>query len=255
MRHHGVDDIGERAVPVVAIEPVGGREVVGHVKVGPAVAVVVPPHGRVALRIAADAGPIGHVGERAVPVVSEKIVPLALRVGRGVQQVRLDEDIEEAVAVEVAEGGHDGGVLYCQAARRRLLPERAVTLVDVEEVRRVEPADIDVQEPVVVHIHERRALLPDRGGGALIPHPRPIRHILEPPVAQVAKKATALGLAHDKEVGKPVAVIVPYRHAGAHGADVEFVDAIRRDPRVRAAGRCRHGIGVVVLGGDPRQPR
>jgi hypothetical protein len=76
----GVDHVGERAVAVVAVELVRGGEVVRHVEVGPAVAVVVPPDGGMALRLAGDPGPARHVGEGPVAVVVEQVVPLAVRV-------------------------------------------------------------------------------------------------------------------------------------------------------------------------------
>ena len=44
---HLADDVRERAVAVVVVEAVGADKVVGHIEVGPAVAVVVPPGGRV----------------------------------------------------------------------------------------------------------------------------------------------------------------------------------------------------------------
>ena len=103
VRHDLVDDVGEGAVPVVVIELVGRGEIVGDVEIGPAVVVVVPPGGGMALRLAGDAGAVGHVGEGAVAVVVKKIIALAVRMAALFEQVGLDVDIEPAVAVVVAE--------------------------------------------------------------------------------------------------------------------------------------------------------
>ncbi len=40
---HARDHVGERAVVVIMIQRIGHREVVGYVKIGPAVAVEIPP--------------------------------------------------------------------------------------------------------------------------------------------------------------------------------------------------------------------
>ena len=108
--------------------------------------------------LAGNARPRRDVGEGAIAVVVEEVVPLAVRVLGAVEDVRLDEDVEPAVAVVVAEGGHGAGVRHIEAVGVRHLLERAVALVDVEEVRRVEPADIDVQETVIVEVvHDHAA--------------------------------------------------------------------------------------------------
>ena len=51
VRQDAVDDVGERAVAVVVVELVGNAVVVCDVKIGPAVVVVVPPGGGMALHL------------------------------------------------------------------------------------------------------------------------------------------------------------------------------------------------------------
>jgi hypothetical protein len=179
-----------------------------------------------------DAGPVRHVGERAVAVVVEEIIPLALRMGRRVEHIGLDEDIEPAVAIVVAEVGHDAAVRHVEPVRVRLLLERAVALVDVEQVRRIEPADVDVQQPVIVHVDECRALLPDLGGRAVVADPGLFRDVLELPIAEIVKEPAAPGLAHDKDVRKAVVVIVADGHPGADRAEIELTRKPAPDRRV-----------------------
>src|SRR5271166_2922983 len=157
------------------------------------------------LRLSAYPGSFGHVGESSVAVVVEEIVPLAVRMA-GVQQVGLDEDVEEPVAVVVAEGRHHGRVLYRESPGLGLLPERAVTLVDVEEVRGAEAADINVEEPVVVDVRKCCAMLPYCRRFSPVGDPCPFRHVLKPPIPEIAEQPATPGLAHDKDVGAAVAV-------------------------------------------------
>src|SRR5690606_20748684 len=98
---------------IVAPKLVGCGEIVGDVKIGPAVVVEVPPSGRVTLRRTArsEAGSGRDVGEGAVAVVAVKAVGLAVGLRGGIEQVGLDEDIEPAIAIVVAERGHAAGVV------------------------------------------------------------------------------------------------------------------------------------------------
>ena len=71
------------------------------------------------------------------------------------------------------------------------------------------PADIDVQQAVVVHVDKSHPLLPDGGIGAFVADSGSLRHVFELEVAKIAEEAAAFGLAHDKNVRQPVAVVVP----------------------------------------------
>src|ERR1039457_136885 len=113
------------------------------------------------LALPGDAGALRDIREGPVSVVVEQVVSLALRVHAGVLQVGLDENAQPAVPVVVAEGGHAARVLHIQPVGMGHLPEGPVPLVDVEEVRGSEAADIDVQPAAVVYVDE---------GGALVPH-------------------------------------------------------------------------------------
>jgi hypothetical protein len=103
-----------------------------------------------------------------------------------------------------------------------------------------EPADVDVQEAVVVDVDKGRPLLPHLRGVALVPHAGLVRHVLELPVAQVAEQAAALRLADDEDVGPAVAVIVADGDTRADRADLEL--AVARAPDA--------GIVVLVLRDD-----
>ena len=235
VRHDLSLTVGEGAVAVVVVELVGRAEVVGHVEIGPAVVVVVPPRGGMTAGFAGDAGAVGHVREGAVAVVVKQITALPVGCRPRCQQVGRDVDIEPAVAIVVAERRHDRGILHGQAVGVGLLLEGAVALVDVEQIRRVEPADIDVEQPVVVHVDERRALFPDLGRLALVADAGLLRHVLELAVAEVAKQPAALGLADDKNIRPAVAVVVADRHAGADRTRLEFLKEITAHPRVVVA--------------------
>ena len=179
----------ERAIAIVVIEAVGSGVVVGNVEIGPAVIVVIPPRGRVREALAADAGLIRHVGERAIAVVVEKVAALAVGMLAGIQHVRGDVHIEPAVAVVVAEGAHARGIDHGQPARRSLLLERPVALVDEKQIGRVETADIDIQQTVVVHVGEGHALLPRLHAIARgATYAGPLAHVLELPVAEIVKE-------------------------------------------------------------------
>ena len=117
------------------------------------------------------------------------------------------------------------------------LLEGSIALVEIEEIRGVEPADIDVQQSVVVHVDERRALFPDAGSRARVADPGLFGHIFEFPVAEVPEKTAAFGLAHDEYVGEAVAVIVSDGNPGADRSALEFL--IEFAPHL--------GVGVAVF--------
>jgi hypothetical protein len=72
MRQSKSDDIRERSVAVVVVQPVRIVEVVSDIKIRPTVTVVVPPtRGQSVSRLTAYTGEVGNVCERAVAVVAE----------------------------------------------------------------------------------------------------------------------------------------------------------------------------------------
>ena len=188
-------------------------------------------------RLREDSGGIGDVAERAVAVVVKQIVALALRAGGRVAEVRLDVYVEPAVAVVVDEVTHAARVDDGESALGRLVLERAVALVDVELVWRVEPADVKVEQTVVVHVDERGALFPL---AAVVLDACRGRHVLEVPVAEIPEEAARLDLADDEDVGLAVIVVVADGHTRADRADVVFAVAFRPHARIVVAIRGDH---------------
>ena len=161
--------------------------------------------------------------------------------GGGVEHVGLHIHIQPAVAVVITEGGHARGIRQCEAARRALFLEGAVTLVDEKQVGHGKAADVDVEKAVVVDVGERHALPPGfQGGDRVRAHPGLGAYVLELPAAQVAEEPAAFGLAGDQEVGATVVVVVADRDTRADGAEGKFLVAVAPHARV----------GVVVLGHD-----
>jgi hypothetical protein len=117
----------------------------------------------------------------------------------------------------------------------RHLLEGAVALVHVEQVRGVEPADVDVQPAAVVDVDEGRPLLPDPGRGALVSRPPPARSRPRTcPAAEVAEQPAALRLAdHEQVRPSPSSVEVPDRDPGADRPGLELA---RTGPRAHIRG-------------------
>src|SRR6185312_15877748 len=108
------------------------------------IVVIVPPRRGVALGFAGDAGRIGYICERAVAIVVEKITPLTAWMFGGIEDVGRDIDIEPAVAVVVAERSHHAGILDVETVGVTHLLEGTVALVDIEQIRGIEPADVNI---------------------------------------------------------------------------------------------------------------
>ena len=168
-----------------------------------------------------------------------------------VEQVGLDVHVEPSVTVVVAKRRHHRCVCYHgQTTGRGFFLEGAVTLVEVEQIGGIVPADIDVQQPVIVHVNERRPLLPDSRRLALVFHPGLRRHLFEFPVAEIAKQPATLRLADHKYVRPAVVIIVADRDPGADCADSEFVKVPVRHAGILVPRRGFPGIGIVVFGDD-----
>src|SRR5664279_5148799 len=108
-----------------------------------------------------------------------------------VQYIGHNENIEPAIPVIVAKGRHDGRILYVQSVGMGHFLEGPVALVDVEEIRRIPPTDIDVQQTVVVDVDEGRSLLPDRRVRPVITDSGLLCDVLELEVAEIAKEPAA----------------------------------------------------------------
>ncbi len=210
-----IDHIGEGPVTVVAIEFVGLGKIVGHVKIGPTVVVKIPPGGGMPLRLPGNPRAFGHIGEGTVAVVVEQVVFLTVRMFVEIQQIGLNKDIKPAIAVVVAKGRHDGSIIHIEPVGMGHFLEGSVALIDIKEVGGIEPADVNVQPAVVIHVDKSCALLPDPGGIALVADPGFIGYILEFPTAEIAKQPAALSLAHDENIRPAVTIIVADRDPGA----------------------------------------
>ena len=180
--------VGERPVTVVDPRQVIRQEVVGHVDVGPAIAVQVRDGQAEAVSLGQNAGPSRHVGERAVAVVAVQPIrarrlpvadlgsdPVAVV---GLERVLEKVEIEVSVPVVVEERGVSvvAGIgdakppcLFHQPGR----PVLVRALVDEQEVatpRRVGAAhgEIEIRQPVLIDVHHGDAadphVGPDAGG-------------------------------------------------------------------------------------------
>ena len=247
VRHHLIEDIGEGTIPIVAIELVGWCEIAAYIQVGPAVVIEIPPGGGVSLSLTGNPGPLGHVGEGAIAIVVKEVIPLALRMIHRVQYISHNENIEPAIPVIVAKGRHDGRILYVQSVGMGHFLEGPVALVDVEEIWGVPPADIDVQQAVVVHVDEGRSLLPDHRVRPVIPDSGLLRHILELEVAEISEEPAAFGFADNKDVRAAVSVVVADGHAGADRSAFEFAREFPPHLGVRIIVR---GHEAGLLGGE-----
>ena len=173
-RHGRVQHILEGAVLLIEIEVVALVEVVGHVDVGPPVAIHVADTDPQPERDfgAPDTGALGDVGEGvaviAIEVVTAVRVPLVARVAHpeAVDRARRvvdHEQVEIAVAIEVDKGGVRGPALVGYPVPARQLHEGghgvgAETLIDPEGIGArgrlavAGMAEIDVEPSVAVDV-------------------------------------------------------------------------------------------------------
>ena len=190
-----------------------------------------------ALGFTSDASAIGYIGERTIAIVVEEVIPLAMGMPHGIEQVRLDIDVEPAVAIVVAERRHDTRVVDVEPIGMGHFLEGPVALVDVEEIGGIEPTDIDVQQSVIVHVDKRRPFFPYSSRPSLVADSGSVGHILKFPATKVAKQPAAFGFTHDKDVRPAVAVIVTDGHAGTRRPERELW--ITSTPHL--------GIGIAIL--------
>ena len=250
--------VSEGPVPVVHIQHVIWRDVVRDVDVGPAVAGEIGDRDTQAIAdIPHDTRLLGHVRERAVTIVAvESIVALrrgpmppgrahlerALEVSRGIIE---QKEVEIAIAVIVEPYGLRTESAVGNAILRRRFGESPVPVVDEEQVttcgwnepRRSGNTHIDVEQPVVVDVHEADARCP-----SVRRHACGRGDVLELHVAQVPVQPARHHVARKEDVGLTVVIDVPYRHTSAV-VDVRIGQRVQRiaggdgvgerDPRLR----------------------
>src|ERR1035438_5843866 len=85
--------VGKGAVPVILVKLIRDAVIVGHIKVRPAVVIIVPPRRGVAPGFTLDARAFGDVGEGAVAVVVKQVTAPPLWTGGLAQQVGRDINV------------------------------------------------------------------------------------------------------------------------------------------------------------------
>ena len=224
--------VAERAIPVVDVEDVIGRDVVGNVNVGPPIPVHVGHHhAQPVPDLPQDPRLARDIREAARAVVAIEGVP-AFRAGAAdAEGVRVggaagkvlggiveQEEVEAAVAVVVEEDGVGGVAGVGDAEAGRGFGERAIAVIDEQQVGPVFPlgrlwpgdGDVDIQISVVVDVHHGRA-----GGPAGRRDPGRRRDVLEPHVPFVPVQPARDHVAREENVGQAVVIDVPDRHARA----------------------------------------
>ena len=242
VRHRLLDHVGERAVAVVVIKMLRIGEVVGHVEVHPAVAVVIPPRRREAVAFFRDPGALADIGIMARAVIPEKPIRTATGVHGPVRRphpaqiviflergeylraavthddgsfrgsatgpvvsVGYDKQVEIAVPVMVGKRRHERGVDHRQPPRLRLVGETdACAVVDEKLVGRVVVANVQVQIAVAVEIDRRRA-----GTPRIAPvNPGLLGHVLKAEIGFLEKQAVLVRAVDQKQIWPAVAIEV-----------------------------------------------
>ena len=161
--------VSEGPVPVVVVEAVVA-EFVGHVEVGPAVAVVVPPGCRHVPARTVDTGLLRHVVEGSIAAVAEQRFR-ARRCGRrsraSVSSVLVIShprhiDVEEAIAIVIRDDGHSTPAPGRHAGLPTDVDEAAAAIVVEQPIPAGHRGDEEIRPAVVVVIQEDDAA---RGGG------------------------------------------------------------------------------------------
>src|SRR5690606_17922957 len=165
------------------------------------------------------------------PVTTIPIQPVRLAVGPCIVIAQIGDqvEIEPAIPVIVREHGHAAGVAHPEAAPLRLLNERAIPAIDVEPVRRAEPADVQIEVAVIVDIGKGGALPPRAGFSR---ESGSFGDILEAPVPEIAKETTTFGFPHDKQVHAFITVDVTRRDSRSDGAVGEFLELLTPHARI-----------------------
>ncbi len=204
----------------VLVEEVPLRVRARRVDVGPAVAVVVRPRARHAVRAGERAGLLRHVLESPAEVAVE--VLQAEVVGR-------HEILAAVLVIVLEEGGERPARFIADSPGLRRVGEAAMAVVQIENIRapvlRVEgrvrhlavviarDRDEEIEVPVAVDVGERRGSRVGGHGDSGVG-----RRLLERPVAAVAEEPRRTERVGHEDVGVPVAVDVARREPGGGNA-------------------------------------
>ena len=167
------------------------------------------------------------VGEMAAPaglgagaVVMEKIgAPTLWRLGE-IEDVGDQVAVEVAVAIIVGENRMHGGVLDIEPVGLGAFREGAIVIIEVEQIRGVITADIDIGPAVLVDVHHRGAGL--AGAFLVAGHAGRGGHIDKLERRGLAVER-ARAVFRDREYPRPAIVEeIPHRDAGLDRAEGEF---------------------------------
>ena len=256
----GTGLVGERSVPVIDVEDIVGCDVVGDVDIGPAVVVHVRHHHPESVSdLLQDPRLPGYIREGPIAVVAIELVVAFRAAALDAERVRVrhatgkvlggiveQKEVEAAIPVVIEEHGVGGETRIGDAVACRGLGERAVAVIDEQQVGPVlsfgalgpGDGDVDVQIPVVIDVHHGGA-----GGPPVRGDPRRLRDVFEPHAARVPVQPARDHVAAEENVRQSVVIDVSDRYAravvyvglGLHVHGIVGGDGVReRDP-----GSCR----------------
>ena len=264
-RHRALDRLGEGAISVVEVQVVVLEEVIRDVDVGPAVPIHVAhddaqPEADLAPE---DPGLLAHVDE--VPAVVAIQPGAAERVAHvpgiaeaeardGPRRVTNQEQVQVSVAVVVEEHRLGRVARVGDAVGGRLLDEggnavRVQSLVDVQLVGPKLPlhvpgvADVDVEQPVAVHVGEG-----DARGPPLAVQARLLGHVAEAELPFVQVEARAAQVRREHDLRQAVAGEIPQRDAAA-----VVVVAIGEDVQIAGFGQAVLEADAGIARGEQRE--
>ena len=253
----GVDGgIGEGAVAVVDVNPVGVVEIIADPEIGLAVAVEIEPGRRKTMAAVIDARGPGDIGESAIAVVvaedvgaaddlrlirhradSHRVVELFILGEHPRAFARFDEDrlffgkalgaipsvgedveVQLAVAVVIAKSRSMAGVHEVEAKGLGLFGKRAIAVVDEKLIGGEVIADVNIELAVAIDIGEGAAYAPC----VAAVHAGPGGDIFELHGGDLAKELVFSWTAGEVDVGPAIAVKIPDRHAArGHGRGIK----------------------------------
>ena len=223
--------VDERSVTLIDVQDIVRRAVVRDIDVRPAISVHVgDDDAQAKAGIPQYAGFPGDIRERSVTAVPVEQVVTARRLTAHTRWVAPDatrkilrrivekEEVEASVPVVVQEGGVGREVGVGDPVLCSSFGEGPIAVVDEQQIRallRLRPfgsrnGHIDIQIPVVVDVHHRRA-----GGPSVRVDARPLGDIIEPHLPFVQVEAARDHVAGKEDVRQSVVVDITDRYAGA----------------------------------------
>src|SRR6185369_5372633 len=124
--------------------------------------------------------------------------------------MRDEVGVDPSVPIIIAKRHHHTRADEIQSECLGLFLKGAVALIHIEQIRRVENANKEIEITIVIDVHKASAGAPS----ACAAHPGFGGHVLEAPAAQVAIKAIAAIVVGEKNIRVAVLVIVPDTNAG-----------------------------------------